>query len=135
MAKVNLKHAYRIVPIHPDDRTLVGMQWHDKVFLDICLPFGLRSAPKIFSAVADALLWIMLQQGVKKAIHDFLFIGESSKNCHNQLEHALSTCNDLGVPVSISKLEGPATKITFLGINIDTIQGELSLPQGKLMHI
>ena len=80
----------------------------------------------------------MLQQGVRKAIHyldDFLIIGESYTDCHNQLEHALATCNNLGIPVSLSKLEGPATKITFLCINIDTIQGELSLPQEKLMRI
>ena len=98
MAIVDLKNAYRIVPIHPDDRTLLGMQWSNKVYLDICLPFGLQSAPKIFSAVADALLWIMMQQGVIKAIHyldDFLIIGESYTDCHSQLEHALSTCNGL----------------------------------------
>ena len=138
MVKLDLKHAYSIVPIHPDDRILLGMQWRGNVFLDICLPFGLRSAPKIFSAIADALLWIMLQRGVKKAIHyldDFLIIGASFTDCHNQLEHALSTCDDLGVPVSLSKLEGPATTLTFLGINIDTIQGELSLPQEKLTRI
>ena len=56
MAKVDLENAYKIVPIHPDDRTLLGMQWHNKVYLDICLLFRLQSAPKIFSAVADALL-------------------------------------------------------------------------------
>ena len=27
LAKVDLKSAYRIVPIHPEDRPLMGMQW------------------------------------------------------------------------------------------------------------
>jgi len=35
------------------------MSWEGQVFVDTTLPFGLRSAPIIFSAVADALLWIM----------------------------------------------------------------------------
>lgn len=42
------------------------------------LPFGLRSAPMIFSVAADALLWIIAQQGVQVAIHyldEFLFVG------------------------------------------------------------
>ena len=56
LVKLDLQHAYRIVPVHPDDRPLLGMNWQGHTFLDATLPFGLRSAPKIFSAVADALL-------------------------------------------------------------------------------
>ena len=40
---------------HPDDRHLLGMRWNDRVFVDAVLPFGLRSAPKIFNAIADAV--------------------------------------------------------------------------------
>ena len=38
---------------------LLGMCWKSKVYVDKYLPFGLWSAPLIFSAVADALQWIM----------------------------------------------------------------------------
>lgn len=59
MAKMDIKKAYRTVPVQPADRWLLGMRWGGKVFVDKTLPFGLRSAPLIFSAVADALAWIM----------------------------------------------------------------------------
>ncbi len=59
LAKIDIQHAYRIIPIHPQDRLLVGMQFEGRVFLDTTLPFGLRSAPKIFTAVADALKWVL----------------------------------------------------------------------------
>ena len=55
LAKVDIKHAYWNIPIHPDDRWLFGMVGEDALFIDIALPFGLRSAPKIFNAVADAV--------------------------------------------------------------------------------
>ena len=55
LAKMDIKQAYRNVPVHPDDRTLLGMSWKKEVFMDTTLPFGLRSAPLIFSALADAL--------------------------------------------------------------------------------
>ena len=55
MAKVDIETAYRLVPVHPQDRPLLGMEWRGDVFVDPMLPFGLRSAPKIFNAVADAL--------------------------------------------------------------------------------
>ena len=47
LAKVDVKSAYRLVPVHPEDRLLLGMSWDDEVYVDSVLPFGLRSAPKI----------------------------------------------------------------------------------------
>ena len=60
MAKMDIKSAYRNIPVAPSDRPLLGFQWQENVFVDKVLPFGLHLAPIIFSAVADALLWIML---------------------------------------------------------------------------
>ena len=57
LAKLDIKSAYRLVPVHPDDRPLLGIQWKGGTYVDGMLPFGLRSAPKIFTAVADALEW------------------------------------------------------------------------------
>ena len=34
MAKVDIKNAYRIVPIHPDDYYLLGMKWREHYFVD-----------------------------------------------------------------------------------------------------
>ena len=53
LAKVDVEHVYRNIPIHPKDRSLIAMKWKDKIYGDTVLPFGLRSAPKIFSAVTD----------------------------------------------------------------------------------
>ena len=47
-----------MLPIYPDDQNLLGVQWEGERYTDGALPFGLRSALKIFSAVADALQWI-----------------------------------------------------------------------------
>ena len=53
-----------IVPVHPTDRPLLGMMWKGGLYIDTALPLGLRSAPKIFNAVADALQWIFSANGV-----------------------------------------------------------------------
>jgi len=44
MAKADIKQAYRIVPVHPDDRHLLAVQWERQVLVDRILPFGLQSA-------------------------------------------------------------------------------------------
>ena len=69
MAKVDVRKAYRNIPIYPPDRMLLGMAWQDDLFIDSTLPFGLRSAPKIFTAVADAAEWIARQKGVNSILH------------------------------------------------------------------
>ncbi len=54
LSKMDIKQVYRLVPIHPDDRYLMGMEWRGSVYVDKCLPLGLRSAPLLFSAMDDA---------------------------------------------------------------------------------
>lgn len=56
LAKVDVKSAYQNVPIHLHNRWLMGMLWEGSLYIDTALPFGLRSAPKIFTAVADAVV-------------------------------------------------------------------------------
>ena len=64
IAKIDIKSVYRLIPVCPHDRKWLGMQWQDKVYVDGMLPFGLRSAPKIFTAMADALEWCIHKAGV-----------------------------------------------------------------------
>ncbi len=40
--EVDIKSAYCIVPVHPDDRYLLAVQWNVQVVVDKVLPFGLR---------------------------------------------------------------------------------------------
>ena len=60
LIKVDLKSSYRMVPIHPQDQHLFGVCWDDEIFVDQALPFGLPLAPKLFMAVADAIVWALL---------------------------------------------------------------------------
>ena len=139
LAKLDLHNAYRMVPVHPDDHPLLGMRWGQDVFIDTALPFGLRSAPKIFAALADALAWILHARWVTIQLHyldDFLLIGPpNSPAAALALQKTLETCQELGVPVATHKTEGPSCQLTFLGIHMDTVKMELSLLPDKLARI
>ena len=50
LAKFDVASAYSNVGIHPSDRPLLGMKWHEQYFVDMTLPFGLRSAPFILGS-------------------------------------------------------------------------------------
>ena len=115
MAKLELKDAYRIVPIHPQDRPLLGMRWRDSIYIDCTLPFGLRSVPKIFSALADGLMWIIHSKGHELSLHyldDFLLMGPpGSPACAEALHITRQLCEDLGIPIAEEKTEGPTQEL------------------------
>ncbi len=137
LAKIDIAHAYRNVPVHPADRYLLGMQWNGQIYVDTALPFGLRSAPKIFCAVSDALEWILLQAGISSCLHyidDFLTLGApDSPECERNLQ--TETCRLLGIPLAIEKIEGPIRRIIFLGIEFDSRAMTMKLPEEKLQHL
>ena len=59
MAKLDVQNAYRIVPVHTEDRQLLGMV--GAFYVDMVLPFGVRSAPHIFTCIADLVEWVAKQ--------------------------------------------------------------------------
>lgn len=139
LAKADIKSAYRLIPVHPQDRKWLGMLWENRLYIDCMLPFGLRSAPKIFTAVADALEWCVHRRGVEFLFHyldDFLVMGPAASDiCKHSLELLVEECSNLGVPLSPEKMEGPSSVLTFLGIEINTIEGILGLPAEKLQRL
>eukprot|EP00731_Ephydatia_muelleri_P013873 Em0007g1183a len=140
LAKVDIESAYCLVPIEPRDRPLMGIRWKEKIYCDCMLPFGLRSAPKLFTAVADALEWVIREQGgvtnIAHYLDDFIVLGRpESDECARCLRVLMQTCDRLGVPLAPGKSEGPSTTLTFLGIKIDTVACTLALPQPKLQRV
>ena len=141
MAKVDLRAAFRMVPVSPADWDLlhVGMQWQGKYYVDTCLPFGLRSAPFLFNQFAEALNWTLCQNYQVTAIHyldDFLIVGTpGSDQCASSVQRTLAVCDRLGFQVALDKLDGPSTTIIFLGVQLDSVAQVLSLPSDKVSDI
>ena len=139
LVKLDIQSAYRIVLVHPDDRCLLGVKWKGQVFVDCALSFGLRSACKIFTALADAVEWVTSQRGALGMAHyldDYIMWGApSSKDCTDSLRILLEVCSELGILVASQKCQGPSTCLVFIGIEFDTMSMELRLPEEKLGHL
>jgi hypothetical protein len=101
MAKFDVEAAYRNIAVHPTDRYLLGMKWRGQYYMDLTLPFGLRSAPYIFNSVASMVEWILLHNyHVSDLLHyldDFISAGPpNSDQCQVNLSTALTVCKRLG---------------------------------------
>ena len=139
MAKIDLRDAYRMVPIHPADRPFLGLSWQGSTYVDLQLPFGLASAPAIFNALAEPLEWVLRAHGVRFMIHyldNFLLLGPPNSDEWQQALHTtLTTCHELGVLVAQEKLEGPTTCLSFLGIEFNSSSMSLRLPECQMMAV
>ena len=139
LAKIDIESAYRLIPVHPQDRPLQAVQWDGQIYIDPMLPFGLRSAPKIFNAVADALHWHLNQAGIPHLRHyldDFIIIAPPhSTLCQAYLDILNRECCNLGIPIADHKRDGPTSCLVFLGIEIDTGASQIRLPADKLQRL
>ena len=125
-AKFDVESAYRNVPVHPSDRYLLGIKWRNQYYIDLALPFGLRSAPFIFNSIADLVEWILMHSHHIPALLHYLddFITASppdSPQCVHHLAVALAVCKRLGLPLHPGKCVGPATVLVVLGIELDSV--------------
>ncbi len=112
MRKIDIRSAFRLCPVCPQDWELLWLTWRGKFYIDKCLPFGLRSAAYLFNQVAEALEWIMkYDHGVDNPIHyldDFFTAADPDLNtCFVFLSTLQEVCSELGVPVKPEKVEGP----------------------------
>ena len=139
MAKLDIKHAFRLCPVHPEDWPLLGFMWNNRFFFDTRLPFGSRSSPYIFNQFANALLWILVFIfGIEHVIHyldDFFVCHSTHQRCHQDMVTMQSAFSELGVPLAPDKVLGPSTSIVYLGIEIDSSAMTIRLPQDKFEEL
>ena len=136
LAKTDVKNAFRLIPVNPNDYDLLGIFWQDHFYYDKCLPMGCSSSCKIFEAFSSALEWIarykLSTPGILHILDDFLIIEHDTVTCSTKLLSFLKTCDDLGVPMAPGKTVGPSTVLSFAGIELDTCKLEARLPQDKI---
>ena len=136
LAKTDVKNAFRLVPIRPEDYDLLGIYWQGKYYYDRCMPMGCSSSCKTFEMFSTALEWIAQNKlhipYILHLLDDFLIISPSNESCQHQLDTFLMLCSFLGIPMAPEKTVGPSTTLAFAGIELDTVLMEARLPQDKL---
>jgi len=85
MSKIDLKNAFRLVPVRPEDWNLLGICWQNQFYADTCLPYGPRSVPYLFNQLSIAIHWILQHSyGVQYLLHyldDFFMPARQIHRC------------------------------------------------------
>lgn len=142
MAKVDLKSAYRSVPISSHSQRVTGLRWQfgkQTVYLrDKKLCFGSKLAPGVFHRLTQAVRRMLKRRGLNATVvylDDFFIKADSFEGCAQALQVLISLLRKLGFSINWNKVIDPTTKITFLGIEIDSDDMCLRLPEEKLLQV
>ena len=140
MGKIDLKNAFRQVPVRKQDWHLFGIYWKGLYYVDKCLPFGLRSAPYLFNQISEAIEWALRNNyGIEWILHfldDFFTAGKANSNvCKHNMNAMTTLCKRVNAPLKPEKQEGPTTCLTFLGIELDSSTMEVRLPPDRKLEL
>jgi len=134
LAKIDIKDAFRLLRVIPEDQYNLGIQFMGFYFYERCIPFGIHPGPSFFEEFATAVEKICNAEGIPHIPHyadDSLLISRP-EDAPSHYQRALSIFRHLGVPLSEDKLIAPSPVVEFLGIVIDCPSMQIRMPEDKL---
>ena len=140
LSQCDVKAAFRLLPIAPHDFDLLGIKFQGEYYLNKMLPMGASISCALWEKFAKALHWIIqLKSGNDDILHyldDFLFVESSqTSKVGNTLKLFQEVCNKIGIPLASDKTTLPTTLLMFLGIEFDTQNLIMRLPNEKLVKL
>ena len=137
MSKTDIENVFRLVPVSPADYDLLGFCIEGSYYYDKTLPMGLSMSCNLFEQFSSSLHWIAENKlhisGCAHIIDDFFFVNSSNyAKALDDLNRFLELAKELGVPIKQEKTFLPCTTLSFVGIEIDSINMEIRLPQDKI---
>lgn len=138
MTNIDLKDAYLSVPVHETSRKFLRFLWKGKSYQFKALPFGLCSAPRIFTKVLKPVAAFLRRKAIRVLIYldDFLLLAATVEEAVKNTQLVVNLLQSRGFTINPKKsLLIPTQVINFLGFKIDSTRMMLSLPAEKTAKI
>ena len=140
--KFDLKSGYHHVEINRDYQSYLGFSWKFKdnvrYFAFSVLPFGLSTAPFIFTKVCRPLVKLWRLSGVKIVLYldDGFSISNSFADCLSNANFVKDSLLKAGfIPNQEKSVWQPTNTCDWLGIVLDTKEGSLCIPEGRILSL
>ena len=138
MVSIDLKDAFLMFSIHPAFHKYLCFEWLNVRYCYTSMPFGLTSAPRIFTKVLKSVLVFLRSRGLRiSAWFDDIIMVASSVNL--LLEHLYFTrllLRSLGFIINEKKSSlSPSRTMLHLGYFWDTESYTLSVPEDKVANL
>ena len=135
MCKIDLSKAFFHIPIHKQHRKYLNFYWKGNLYRFTCLPFGVTSAPRVFTKLLRSVMGVLRRKGIILVVYidDILVIAATMKKCRSDTQEVIRLLEKLGFMINVKKSEtNPTRKLKFLGIIIDTLKFQFIVGQKKL---
>lgn len=123
MVKLDLKDAYFTVPVWINHQKYLRFLWKGTMWEFACLPFGLASAPRVFTKIMKPVIGMLRKMGVRLIVYldDILIMAESKQLATQHAQLVASTLENLGFVVNYEKsVLTPSLQMEFLGFLVDS---------------
>lgn len=134
MASIDLSDAFFTLPLHESAKKFVNFVWENTIYQYNVMPFGITTAPYIFTKVLKPIFsQFRLGGGVGFAyIDDCLVMAESEFECSRQVNILMGLLTKHGFYVNFEKsCLTPTKKIKFLGYMLDSQSMTVFPPEEK----
>ena len=124
MVSFDLKDAYLQVPVHVDSRKYLRFVSYGDVYQFKVLPFGLSTAPQVFTRVMAPVADVMHRHGFRllRYLDDWLILASSKEEALRARDFLLNLCVTLGIRINFEKSHlDPSQTSTYLGMVIETV--------------
>ena len=138
MAKIDIKHAFRLCPVRMVDRPLLCFQWEKCILWTHVYLLGAEHLQQYSIHVLMPWLGYFSVGGIYYLVHylDYFFMRVlNAMMCSQWITIFKAIFSDIGVPISHEKTVGPSSKLNYLGIEIDTVARCVRLPQEKYIPL
>jgi hypothetical protein len=123
--------AYYHVSLHPDSRRFVGFNWKGIYYQYNCLPFGLSTAPWVFSKVIRELVMYWRAKGINilPYLDDLLFLITGCEACRALARIVAEDMRLAGLSINWEKSdEIPSQERVHLGFVVNLAEGLFKVP-------
>ena len=138
LTKIYLKDAFYSIPIAKKSRKYLQFIYHNKLYQFCVIPFGISTAPRVFSKILKPVIALLRTRGISLIIYldDLLIAAGTYIDCLNHTKQVISLLESLGLRINYEKsIIIPTQKLEFLGFIIDSTSMSLALPVGKIQSI
>ena len=137
MFTIDVSRAYKNFKSCPLDWPLLAIRWREDHYLDVTMPFGARASSGHMQRVADSIVAALARSGIVAHMYldDLVVVAPSYDMAMSQYDFAKELLARLGLPEAMDKSQPPATAIKWLGVNVDSIAGTLSIPHEKIEQL
>ena len=107
VSSIDLSDAYLHIPIHPNSRKYLRFCYRSQVFQFTSLPFGLATAPQVFTIIVKEVKLMALSRGLRlhQYLDDWLIRSQSQEEAQVNTQAVVDLTQSLGWIINQEKSE------------------------------